>query len=262
MVLALLREFGTPAEIAARYRPPGVVVIPPGDARTFALVAVAGVALQWALTLPQVFSGQQALVAWWLGMGLGAFWWPGFMVMFALLGAWLRHMGWFKPAWRPRLVDPERVNRSALAFGLAWFAIGSTLVASLPWLAPRMPGVLPQVFAFDPEFLRSRAWVVLPLWLGSFAILLAALRKGRWTPLLHRLEIASSLAFIALLGWWLAAGDMFRAPATNEGARAAIALVILIIVIGLVASLYRRRTRITPPKPGAPKPGTANHAIG
>lgn len=30
MVLALLRGFGTPAEIAARYRPAGTVIIPPG----------------------------------------------------------------------------------------------------------------------------------------------------------------------------------------------------------------------------------------
>lgn len=58
MVLAMLREFGTPADIAARYRPPGVVIIPAEHTKSFALLSIGGVGLQWALTLPRVFEGQ------------------------------------------------------------------------------------------------------------------------------------------------------------------------------------------------------------
>lgn len=248
MVLAMLRAFGMPAEVAARYRPPGFVIVPADRTRAFALTAVGGLLLQWALTLPHVFAGNLSLPGWWLGPGLGAFWWPGFMAIGALLAAWLRSKGWFKPKWRPRIVDPDRVNRGALAFGMAWFAIGASFVASLPWLAGRMPGVLPQVFAFDPEFLRVRAWPVLVLWVGSFASLAMVYANGRRTALSRRLETWFGLAWVALLGWWAVAGDIFLAEATDDGARGALVLVIAIVVVDLLVKAHRRRTRIHAPK--------------
>ena len=250
-VLAMLREFGTPAEIAARYRTPGLLLLPPEQTRGFAVLALVGIAVQWALSLPHVFDGSLSAGGWWLTLGLGAFWWPGFLAMGCLLAAWLRHRGLFQPKWRPRTVDPERINRSTMAFGLFWFAVGATLVACLPWLAKAMPGPLPQIFAFDPEFLRVRAWPVLPLWAGSFATLASVYVQGRWTPLTRKLEIGFSAAFLALLAWWLAAGPMFQAKATDDGARGAIALVIVFIAIDLVVRIRRRRTLPRAPHPVA-----------
>ncbi len=249
MVLALLRDFGTPAEVAARYRPPGMVIIPPEQTRGFTLLALIGLLLQWALSLPHVFDGSLSPAGWWLGPGLGAFWWPGFMVMFTLLAAWLRRRGWFTPRWRPQSVDPERIHRGALAFGLAWFVIGAAVVVSLPWLVPHLPGALPRVLALDPDFLRLRAWPVLPLWAGSFALLAMVLVQGRWSPLARKLEIVSSAAFVALLVWWIAAGRMFLATPTDRAARGVLALIAVFIVVDLVVRLHRRRTRIRLPAP-------------
>jgi len=79
MVLAMLREFGTPAEVAARYTAPGLVIIPSEQTRSFTLATLLGVSLQWALSLPEVFDGRKSAAAWWLSWGLGALWWPGFM---------------------------------------------------------------------------------------------------------------------------------------------------------------------------------------
>lgn len=248
MVLAMLREFGAPAEVAARYRPPGMVVIPADQTRSFVLTSLIGIVLQWALTLPRVFDGQQALGGWWLTWGLGAFWWPGFIAMFSLLGAWLQQKPLFKPKWRPRVVDPERIHRGATGFGLAWFAIGVAFMVCMPWTVGLLPDPFPKIFAFDPDFLRVRAWPVVPLWIAAFALEAIVFAKGRSTPLTQRLEIASSLAFIALLVWWLSAGDIFQAKATNEGARAGIGLVVLIIVVYLIVQIHRRRTRIRVPK--------------
>lgn len=247
MVLAMLRAFGTPAEVAARYRPPGMVIIPAEQTRSFALLAIGGIALQWALTLPRVFDGQP-LSAWWLSWGLGSLWWPGFMAMMALITAWLRHSGLSKPVWRPRTTDADRVRRGWSVFGLVWFALGAAFMISLPWIAPLMPDPMSRVFAFDPAFLSQRAWLAIPLWLASFAVELAVVIHGRWTALTRVLDMATSVAFVALLAWWLAAGSMFQAAATNEGAKAAISLVILIILADLAYKLYRGRTRIRPPK--------------
>lgn len=249
MVLQMLREFGAPAEIAARYSPPsGLVIIPAEQTRQFALLALAGLALQWALTLPAVFQGQTPIVQWWFTWGLGSLWWPGFMVTMSLIAAWAGQLRTFKAPWTPRKVDSDRINRRAYAFGLAWIAIGVVFMTALPWIAGTLPEPLASVFAFDPAFLRERAPWVLPLWLAGFATQAAMLKQGRRSPALRRIELAGNVAFIALLGWWLTAGDMFVAKATNDGARGGIALVIAILVIDLLQQLYRQRTRIRTPR--------------
>lgn len=247
VVANMLRDFGTPTEVAARYHPPGAVIIPAEQTRTFALLALIGIALQWALTLPRVFEGQP-VVAWYFTWGLGAFWWPGFLVTMSLLGLFARQLGWVKPRWNPRTVDPERINRNAMAFGLAWYAIGVAFMVCLPWTSALLPEPMPRIFAFDPTFLRERAPPVIVLWLGGFGTMFAAMLKGRWSKLTRRLSTAFDLGWVALLVWWMTAGDIFLSPATDEGAKAALGLVVAIILVGLAYGLYRRRPRIHAPK--------------
>jgi hypothetical protein len=247
MVLAMLRDFGTPADVAARYRPPGIVIIPAEQTRSFAIASLIGVGLQSALTLPRVFHGQP-IAAWWFSWGLGSLWWPGFLAMMALAAAGVRELGLARPAWRPRSVDSERVNRGAAAFGLAGMMIGMAIVLGLPWIARVMPDPLPRVFAFDAGFLHGRAWPVVLLWLDNCLLRMAVLYKGHWTPRLRRMDLATSAVWIAVMVWWLAAGDIFQAPATDQGAKAGIGLVILVVVADLAWKLYRQRTRIRPPK--------------
>jgi hypothetical protein len=244
MVLEMLRDFGTPAEVAALYEPPGFVIIPADQTRWFARLSLGGVGLQWALTLPSVFQGQDSAGHWWLTWGLGSLWWPGFLVMTALISAWSGQLRTVTPKAKARTLDTERINRSAMVFGLFGFAVGAALVIALPWMAGSLPGVLPRVFAFDPGFLSDRAPPVLILWLGVFATLVAVLAKGRWTPRLRWISIGFSFGFAALLGWWLFAGPIFLAKATNDGARGAIALVLAIIFIDIAVQLYRLRARL------------------
>jgi hypothetical protein len=260
MVLELLRDFGAPADIAARYQPPGRPIIPADQTRWFTIASLIGVALQWALTLPGVVQGDVPLVRWWFTWGLGSLWWPGFLVMTMLASSWrpgflamkllassgigeLRHFPW---AVKPRTLDPERVNRKAMAFGLLWFAIGAAFMIATPWIFPILPEHMAQVFAYDPVFLRDRAAPVLVLWLGGFATLGAVLAKGRWTPTLRWLEIALNAGFLVLLFWW-STGDIFVQDATNDGARFGIGLVIAFLGIDLLYKLNRKRTRIRMP---------------
>lgn len=245
-VLAMLRAFGTPAEVAARYRPPGMVIIPPEQSRSFAVMSLVGIALQWALTLPGVFHGLP-LTGWWFTWGLGALWWPGFLAMMALAAAWLRHAGIARDSWRPRVVDPARIDRVTMGFGLAGYAIGVAIMVGLPWIARAMPAPLPQLFVFSPDFLPGRAWPALVLWAGHFALLASVLAKGRWSIAARRLEACFSLGWLALLSWWLVAGPIFRTASVNDGARGGIGLVLLIVVADLVFKLYRRQARIRPP---------------
>ena len=247
MVLAMLREFGAPADIAARYRAPGFVILPPEQTRSFAWLSLGGIALQWALTLPRVAEGQ-SITAWWLTWGLGAFWWPGFLSMMALCAAWIRQWRTTPPAWSPRDVDPDRVHRGAMAFGLTWYAIGVALMICLPWIAAQLPEPFPRIFAYDPDFLRTRAWLIVVLWVTGFALLVHVLAKGRWTHAMRRLELAFSVAWLALLGWLIASGPIFVSKATTDGARFGLLLVFLVVLIDLGIKLYRTRPRLHAPK--------------
>lgn len=255
MVLAMLREFGTPDEVAARYRPPGIVIIPAEQTRRFAVLSLLGIALQWALTLPRVFHGQP-IVAWWFSWGLGALWWPGFLAMMALAAVGVREMGLTRSAWRPRHVDSDRINRGVLCLGLAWLVIGAGFVLCLPWIVRVMPDPLPRIFAFDNDFLLGRAWPVVLLWLDNFLIRLIVLIQGRWTPRLRQIDLATSVVWLALLSWWLMAGNIFQTPATDAGAKAGIGLVMLIVLADLGYKLYRQRVRIRTPKYPPTRPAT------
>lgn len=243
MVLTMLREFGTPVEVAARYRAPGSVIIPAEQTRRFALLSLAGIGLQWALTLPRVFEGQP-IAAWWFSWGLGSLWWPGFLVMMALAAVGARELGLTRQKWRPRSVDTERVHRGTLALGVLWIAIGAAVVICLPWITRLLPGPLPRIFAFDSNFLQGRAWPVVLLWLDSILIRLIVLTRGRWTPRLRLMDLATNVIWVALLLWWLAAGSIFQAAATDNGAKAGIGLVILMVAADLAWKLFRRRVHV------------------
>jgi hypothetical protein len=247
MVLAMLRDFGTPADIAARYQPSSdFVIIPAGQSRRFAILALGGVALQWALTLPSVFNGSLHATKWWFTWGLGSLWWPGFLVTMAMIAAFVGQLRRTDVQPRASTLDSDRISRKGMAFGLVGGVLGAALMIALPWLGSSLPGPLPQVFAFDPSFLRDRAPPVLVLWLGVFATQVAVMAKGRWTPRLRALGIAFGAGFIALLCWWISDGAIVLAKPTNDGARAALVLVLAIVVIDVAVQLYRQRTRLHP----------------
>lgn len=243
MALALLREFGSPEEVAARYRSPGLLIIPADQTRRFALWSLIGIGLQWAITLPRVFQGQP-VSAWWFSWGLGALWWPGFLVMMALAAAWVRTWGLTRPAWRPRHVERTQVHRGMTAFTLACMLVGMAFVICMPWIATHLPEPMAQVFAFDPEFLSVRAWPVLVLYLADALMRVVVLYKGRWSARLRHADLATSVVWVAVLAWWMASGNIFVAAATDVGAKFGIGLVVLAVLLDLVVKLYRMRLRL------------------
>ena len=247
MVLAMLREFGAPADIAARYRAPGFVIIPPEQTRSFAWLSLTGIALQWAVSLPRVSESDYTITQWWFTWGLGAFWWPGFLSMMSLIAAWIRQWRPGDAAWTPREVDPDRVNRGAMAVGLVFYALAVAMMIAMPSITAQLPAPFPRIFEFAPGFLATRAWVVVALWLAGLAMLTAVLSKGRWTRTTRRMEIGFSIAWLVVLGWLLSI-DIFVQPATNEGARFGLGIVMLIVLIGLGVSLFRMRPGLHAPK--------------
>lgn len=292
MSLALLGAFGRPQDVADRYRPAGFTIIRPADAPQFAWIALGGVALQWAITLPAAYADPSIatwaasagvagawwapLPTWWLTWGLGAFWWPGFLITVTIISATIRHrrgdsespalasapapapspLEWTTepapaatsttaaatPRISPHVLDRDRINRPGLVLALAFWMLGATVLIALPWLpqlAPGLPQSLLDAFAFDPEFLQWRAPWVLVLWAASFAVAFTELVAGRSTHVTRLVAAIGDVAWLVLLAWCLAAGPIFTAPATDGVVRLCLVGIMVITAIDLVVTLRR-----------------------
>ena len=249
MTLALLRGIGRPEDVAERYADGGFTIIRPSEASRFTWLALGGVALQWALSLPAEMLDRKAMggapgsigdVAyhferWWLGPGLGALWWPGFLIVLVIIVAWIRRRWPEGEAWAPpRVLDPDRVNRPLTAVGLSAWAAYMVFLALAPSLTPRLPGPLAMAFAFDDGFLRSKAVWLFPVWLCDYAVHVAVFLQGRWKRSLRRASQIAGLALSAVLGWF-ASGTIFQAKAADDITR--LILLLLAVLCGAMLAL-------------------------
>jgi hypothetical protein len=251
MALELVRAFGAPEEVADRYRPAEFVIIPTTRSSKFAMIALGGVGLQWLVTLPAALlkePGRElvALGGWWLTHGIGALWWPGFMVTAAIVAGWARHT--WPPAqpttWRPRGQDTDHINRTLWVIGGMAAALGVAAVTSARWAFEQfLPPQVGAAFAFDPDFLPVGGAMVVAMW--SFTALEFAIVffEGRWRPLTRSLDLLLGTMWFAALMWLAVGPRIYLSPATDEGAKGWISLVALFVLIGLGVKNYRSLRR-------------------
>lgn len=258
MALDLVREFGQPDEVAARYHTPGPPIIPPAHTRAFAWATAIGVALQWAVSLPLTVSGRLPLVApedsrfaaWWLSYGLGAFWWPGFLVSMMMIAGWVRQT-WPTSAagWQPRAqIDRDHVNRAAFGAGLAAALFGIALWVLIAWYVVTFSNPFTRALAFDSDFLATRAPVLLIYWAAGITLLIVLIIEGRWRRLTRRIDLALKLMAIVLMAWFVFGGRIFTGETADQTTKGALDFIILLIVGQLAFEAWRSRSRIRPPQ--------------
>ncbi len=250
--------------MADRYRPAGFTIIRPADAPRFAWIGLGGVAVQWVLSLVAMYSAPDdsavvgvdwlsRLGSWWLSWGLGAFWWPGFiislMVIAGAIGAHRQESAdWVAPC--ARTLDRDLVGRPGMLILLILGVVGASVVIALPMLASwgsGLPQPLLEAFALDSGFLAWRAPWVLLLWAGSFALGISVLVAGRWGRLTRRLALAIDLAWIALLVWWIAAGPIFVSGSADDVTKLCLAAVAALSMVDSVMVLRRTIAPIQAP---------------
>jgi hypothetical protein len=269
MTLDLLRGFGRPQDVADRYSEGGFTIIEPSEASRFTWLALGGVALQWAVSLPAEMLGDKArggppgsigdaayhLERWWLGPGLGALWWPGFLIVLVIIVAWIRRRWPGGQAWAPpRVFDPDRINRPLTAVGLGAWAAYMVFLALAPALVSSLPGPLAMAFTFDDGFLRSRAVWLFPVWLCDYAVHVAVFLQGRRRRPLRMASRISGLLLCAVLAWF-AAGPIFQSKAADEITRAILLLVAVFCALALALRTWRDLGGARVP-PGVVSPGT------
>ena len=220
------------------------LIIPAAQARGFFWASLIGIALQWAVSLPTALAGGVAQIGlWWLTGGLGALWWPGFLILVAMIAAQVRRR-WPAGEWSPRTIDRDRINRPVFSLGIAAALAGIAIWIASAWVSATSIGPLAQVLAFTNEFLATRAPVVLLFWTVSIALLVVVLIEGRWRLLTRRLQLASDIASLALSVWFLVGGQIFVAIKTDAIAKAILGLVAAMIAASLVMGLWRNRSHV------------------
>jgi hypothetical protein len=243
MATEFLREFGRPAEVAARYRP-AVVVVDPADGPAFVRATVIGLAILWALGLganlrQAIDSGTDLVTAlgrWWGGTVIASLWWPGLLVVGFGLAAWARRRWPQSAEWTPRSPDRIRGGRGAVAMGILGILCGLFLLLDPRWLLDLLFGgraapAAYEAMTYTDGFRARQAPIVFGLVLLNVPILAAVLVRGRWSAGLRRLEVALGLVLCAVLAWVVVDGPVLRMPQSDRTFKGCVALVVLYILI-------------------------------
>lgn len=250
MAMELLRAFGMPAEVAARYRPQ-LTIIDPSDGRRFLLACAIGLAVIWLLGLVEhlrpPFPGDSwlwALGQWWTGVVIPSLWWPGVLVAGFGLAAWSRRRESRSFRWKPRANDRIGGGRIGLVLGIAGIACGLWLVSEPQRvLDVFFPGTAApaayEALTYTDAFRSRQAPLLWALVALNIPILLAAWWQGRWPAPLRRISTALSLAVCAAILWAVLDGPVMMTAAGNQTMKTLLALIVVFTLAGYAIGHYR-----------------------
>jgi hypothetical protein len=273
VAIEVLRKFGRPAEVAARYRRPrGFDLIEPEYAPLFVKLATICVAVQWALTLPAVFRSSLGFDEWWVSWGLGALGWPGVLVAYFGAAAWIKRrwpadpqtqqrpwthwLFWLPMAedWRPGGTD--LVLWASAAFSVP-LAVAITLLAIDPaWLLDRVlpTGIDASWASYDDDFRTWLRWPLIALMAARTLLYAVAAFDVRWRAPTETVRGCVWITFVGLLYWSILGWDIFASPLTDLAFKAWLSFFLLINTIQIVIWIRRRLTRVRVPKTLAHRP--------
>lgn len=243
--LALVRRFGRPSEVAARYHTP-YTIVDPVDTRSFVLAAVVGALLIPTTNQRLPFSIDSATAQVWFLAWLGAL-----VILFALK-SWAARRWPDSFRWKPSPVrDDDRVQWLAQ---VALIAILAFYEAAYLWPGPVISllsggHVDPGLLVYTQDFANPLRM----LWFALVVPLLIALEamvtvQGRWSRLTRTSEIMLFLLAGTQLGWHASYGDIFANAGADRGARMACQLLGAAFVLTAVYKMYREWGRIPPPQ--------------
>jgi hypothetical protein len=266
LAMDLVRGFGQPDEVAARYSPRGFQIIEPEHARAFVRLSAVCVALQWALTLPAVFAARTTLGEWWRGWGFGAFAWVGFWVILFGLTTWARrrfpvntenstrswaHFIFWLPAstdWRP--LDRAGVDRRAELGALPIGVVATVFFISPAWFLGffTRPGADISWALYDESFRRGLLPVLIGVMVARLVLCAIAGFNAHLRAKLDSIRLAAWVCFVGLLTWAVFGWTLFAASIADALFKAWLLVFLLVNVIQIVVSIWRALTRVRVPK--------------
>lgn len=257
MATEMVRGFGHPTEVAARYRPT-LSVIDPVDGHAFVRASVIGLVVIWCLGLVSTLQSASgfgldllgALGQWWGGVVIPSLWWPGVLVVGFAATAWARRR-WplnsdRKPReWKPRAGDRIHGGRLALVMGIVGIVCGLYMLIDPRWLldvfwGDRAAPAAYAAFTYTGTFLHRQAPWLLALIVLNIPLFIAVIMQGRWSSGLRRLADALALVTCAVLAWTVLDGPIFMAASSDKTTRFALVLIIVFTLLGIGLRRYRQ----------------------
>jgi hypothetical protein len=253
LAVALVRGFGRPAEVAARYRAPSHL-IDPADTALFLQSAGIGLAVIWAAGLlgrlsdgvDDAHGGWLGLVGqWWTHTAIPSLWWPGALLACFALAAWMRRRWPARAEWTPRPPDHIPGGRGLLALGLAGVLLGlfvlsePTRVLDVAFGGRAAPEAY-RALTYAPEFRRfvgPLVWLLVAL---NVPLLLAAIVTGRWSARLRSASVVLSLVVCAAMAWTVLDGPVFLAAQSDQLLKPLLALIVAATLLDLGVKWHRR----------------------
>ena len=244
----LLRAFGRPKDVAARYRP-ALTIIDPADGHSFLRATVIGLAIFWcvglweALRQPIDSDLLLALSQWWWNAVIPSLWWPGMLAVSFGLASWARRR--WPQEWKPRAGDRIRGGRAAMVMGLVGILCGLFVLLDPHWVLDffwggRAAPAAYEALTYTDTFLQRQAPFLLGLLLLNIPLFITVIVQGRWSALLRRLETGLSLVLFAVMVWTVVDGPIFIAPSGDRTAKFCMALIVVFSLIFMGIELYQK----------------------
>ncbi len=251
MATELLRAFGRPKDVAARYRPT-LTIIDPADGHYFLRATVIGLAILWgvglwiALRQPVDSASDllRALGQWWGTTVIPSLWWPGLLAVGFGAASWARRRWPQTSEWKPRAANRIRGGRAAMVMGLAGILCGLFVLLDPRWVldffwdGQAAPAAY-EALTYTDTFLRRQAPFLLVLLLLNIPLYITVIVRGRWSALLRRLQMGLGLADSAVMVWTVVDGPIFIAPSSDRVAKFFMVLIVVFVLIAIGIELYR-----------------------
>ncbi len=256
MAEAMLKEFGRPEEIAARYRPERYLIGPeifPLFRQVLVIVFLVTSALPIAGLVLTLLNSEITI------FGVDGWNWLGNYVRNVLVSAgivtiifaiveYTQDTSWkqsqeaeWDPMSLPAVKDGERVNRLETAFGMMW-SVAFIILFNFyrHWIVAIIPagGEVQRIPLLAPEFAAFVPWLTLS-WGLELALKSVVLLRGRWTRLTRWLELALVPLDIYIINLMRQADELLTIPGLTQVVQVGLAFVIVILVLDGLYKLYR-----------------------
>jgi hypothetical protein len=265
MAIEVLRHFGRPDEVAARYAPRGFALIESAYTPLVLKLGAICTAVQWAATLPLVFWAGMTFGDWWLRWGFSAFAWFGVLVLWFAIASWVQRrfpadpdsgarpgihwLFWvpFPKDWHPG--EPEATQRRAALGAAPLGAVLTVLFIAPAWILGHLlpVGVNTSWALYDSQFAHSLLLPLIALMAVRLALFAAVTLNERWQAPTNAIRFGLWVAFVALLYWAVFGWRIFAEPLTDVLFKAWLLFFLLVNTVQILLWTRRAATRVRLP---------------
>lgn len=244
LTLELVRGYGHPKDVAARYQP-AWTLIDPADSRSFLRAAIIGAGSLVLLSVlsyvrPNPPKTAENLIV------IGSLAWFGFLGIVFGVKNWMYRRWPALGLWKPR--ERGRVNRIGVAFVVPVAFFVMVLYAAPGWVLDSLSGgrIDTSWAVYSEEFQRTRLPLLIGLMFGLVAMLTLAAIQGRWVRLTRRIDLGINMALALLLLSMAVGGPIFESATVDKIAKDIVALIAAVYVMMVGAILYGEIGRLDP----------------